>query len=54
MATEDERALNCELEPEAKELAEHLLLDQNGKRLAGELPLDAAQLMCRARRSRCR
>lgn len=35
-----ERALNGELGPEAKELAEHLLLDQNGQRLAGELPLD--------------
>jgi len=35
-----ERALNGGLGPEAKELAEHLLLDQNGQRLAGECPLD--------------
>lgn len=35
-----ERALNGELGPEAKELAEHLLLDQNGQRLGGDLALD--------------
>ena len=34
-----ERALNGELGPDAKELAEHLLVDHNGSRLAGELQL---------------
>ena len=35
-----ERALNGESGPDAKELAEHLLLDRNGQRLAAEGVLD--------------
>jgi hypothetical protein len=46
-----ERALNGELGHDAKELAEHLLLDQNGQRLAGELPLDEfARALAKLRR----
>jgi hypothetical protein len=35
-----ERALNGQLGPEANELAEQLLHDQNGRSLPGERPLD--------------
>ena len=46
-----ERALNGEFGPDSKELAEHLLLDRNGQRLASEQLLDEfARALAKLRR----